>query len=216
MTAMAVFAAETSYNGFLPIGVDINALTGAASSGYTPFDNHVAGTLSLPKWDPVAVAGDASAILTDVCYELNYFIWNDYTVTLGTGTAVTGSGIVTINGPGGTSLPDLFIYNIPAGNAPASGTVIFFNEDPLKLFPSEALFTGAGTADFTLQAVGNFGITGSGEAGGTVIPYLAAEVILTYKWTTPEIPEPSTWAAIGFVGAIGGWTFLRSRKSKKA
>ena len=38
-------------------------------------------------------------------------------------------------------------------------------------------------------------------------------VIDSYGFDLPAVPEPGTYAAIGFVGAIAGWSYHRVRRA---
>lgn len=82
-------------------------------------------------------------------------------------------------------------------------------------------FNGAGTVDYGAGWKGSIlapdaTVTSSGDLDGSLAAFnasLLGEVHLpTWSGTGAVVPEPSTWAAVGALGGVIGWSFVRRNR----
>lgn len=233
LTCVSTFAATQSYTGY----------TSPLSSGTPTLANDGSGlvdgttSLTVPQWNPASFPG---ATLTGVSYVLTYQGYSDFTVhsvsvpanftvSLLSGTSTITS--TTAGGPTGTAsfinfaalggTPDATYSNISAAFGPVytsthSAISSTFNDNS-----NLAAYTGTGTIGFNLTHASNPSFNAQATGGGAVttsqtsLGRSASSLTITYTYTLTEVPEPSTYAAMGFVGLVAGATIWRRRQAAK-
>jgi hypothetical protein len=204
----------------------------AATATYTVFDNtgvtpttNWTDTFTIPQFDAVGL----DATLVSVQYTLTANVLGTARAeSLDAGSAsitLNISATVTVSGPSLASL-----VSIPTGSQLFAATAfdgsIDFGGASGATFPG---LTGSDSDSGTLtggsllpylgvgNVAGSIGANGtsSGSGAGNLITQFAtaagAKLEITYTYNQNEVPEASTWAAIGFVAFVGGSTFLRRR-----
>jgi PEP-CTERM motif len=190
--------------------------------------------LPLAQWDPSAYPG---ATLTSVQYRITYSAYGrvnitgvsgatdlDASLTSGQGTAVALSGVGAPVATGNLSvgsIPQLVQNGILAGNLPLTlFTPIYSVTTSYVTDPNTSAYIGTGSVSFDLGATTATGfnaraagtsdeISISATAGGRSA--MKVDVLYTFS----SVPEPSTYAAIGFVGLVAGATVWRRRQVAK-
>jgi hypothetical protein len=117
------------------------------------------------------------------------------------------------------SIPLVAPNTIVSGTTPiGSSTMSSFFSDAANL----ATYQGSGTVTFLVDGQGVLAINGSATSGSPTVSFTQSaskfggglvEVQYTYQLT--EVPEPSTYAAMGFVGLVAGATIWRRRQMAK-
>jgi hypothetical protein len=145
-----------------------------------------------------------------------------------TGSLSLASGVVTRSG-GSANAPVLIINSGPAQvslsnvSAPTGPhfTPVFTATSGTITDGNLAAYIGTGTVSFSSQNFTSLAISGnavgSGEVtiGQTAAGRSATTVDVTYTYNLTEVPEPSTYAAMGFVGLVAGATIWRRRQMAK-
>jgi len=204
----------------------------AATATYTVFDNtgvtpttNWTDTFTIPQFDAVGL----DATLLSVQYTLiANVLGTAQTESLDAAPASITLNIaatVTVAGPNLASL-----VSVPTGTQLFSASIfdgfLDFGGTSGAMFPgltgsdsdsgtltgaSLLPYIGVGTVAGSVGAAG----TSSGSGAGNLITAFAtaagAKLEVTYTYSQNEVPEASTWAAIGFVAFVGGSTFLRRR-----
>jgi hypothetical protein len=96
-----------------------------------------------------------------------------------------------------------------------SGLSQAYSTNTVATTPADlALFKGTGNISLTFSATGTSQVlNGGGNIINQFITSADGNASITYEYST-AVPEASTWAAMGFVGFVGGFTYLRRRKAQ--
>jgi hypothetical protein len=84
-----------------------------------------------------------------------------------------------------------------------------------------AAYNGTGTIGFNLTHATTVSVNAAATGGGavttsqTTLGRSASALTITYTYSLNEVPEPSTYAAMGFVGLVAGATIWRRRQMAK-
>ena len=229
IASVSAYAQSVSYTNSIPF-----AYAGTASGGIGL--NFSGQALTLPQWDSASFPGQT---LTGVSYTLTGYMYGTYTISNGAQAANFSISLAnpsfSLAGPFGGS-PALSRTSTHFGGG------IF--EDLLNVAPSAVVngstalgtsttatgtdlsnvgsYIGSGTVTFTLGGSANLGISGEATSGNQSVLFTqeaskfgASVVSVTYTYAPTEVPEPSTYAAMGFVGLVAGATIWRRRQMAK-
>jgi PEP-CTERM motif len=222
----AVVADTTTVSGTTP-GTFAGGTSGGTSLNYT------GSILTISQWNPASFPG---MTLTGVEYRLTSFAYGTYAIINGNQIAdfdVSLSNLSSsLTGPFSGS-PALSRNNATFGggvfetlsgvqpNASESGTTTLATSTTTA-FTADSNFlsyVGAGTVSFTLAESGTLGIGGTAVSGNSTVLFTqsaskfgASTVDVRYTYSSSAVPEPSTYAAIGFVGFLVGSTLWRRRQ----
>jgi len=219
--------------------------TQATAGGNTLVPGTGAGTLigyslsvSLPQWNPSLFPG---ATLTGVQYQLsgevfgrtfgtnpNAFPVNftfsltaaNFSLTGPFGTSPAISGVSALTGLG--AAPQISTGAIsPGGSFGPSVTALGTGTSSLISDAANlSSYIGTGSVSFGVAAASSFDLSGVAVgAGGEIVLSAASSTrgasTVTVTYTFSEVPEPSTYAAIGFAGLVAGATVWRRRQVAK-
>jgi hypothetical protein len=240
---LAALAALASVSAYAQLTVSYSNTTAGGIPLVAPAggnDATINGTfLSLPKWDNTGDVFGATATLVSVQYRIStYQAYGRLSVTALAGNADVDASLVlasaTMAGPFGGSpsasaslttgpAPQVQQLNVAPGSLPLvlttpvySATGSYFTD------PNTASYVGTGTVSFdlgqTTSTAFNANAAGTSDeisitatAGGRGA--MTIEVLYTYQLN--EVPEPSTYAAMGFAGLVAGATVWRRRQMAK-
>jgi hypothetical protein len=223
LTASTAFAQLTQTVSGSTVGGD--PLSAGAGNG------SLDGTLSLT----VPQFNIPGATLLSVSYTIQLEAFGQFSITSVSQPAnIQGSltlAFATVTRAGGSANAPLTIVNSPV---PAQVSLLNVTSPtgphftPVFTATSSAIndanlaaYTGTGTVSFSSANVTSLSISGnavgSGEVtiGQTAAGRSATTVDVTYTYSLTEVPEPSTYAAMGFVGLVAGATIWRRRQMAK-
>jgi hypothetical protein len=117
------------------------------------------------------------------------------------------------------SIPSVAANTSINGTTPVgSSTMSSFSSDNANL----AAYQGTGNVTFLVDGAGVLQINGSAISGSQTVSftqsaskYGGALVEVQYTYELNQVPEPSTYAAMGFVGLVAGATLWRRRQMAK-
>jgi hypothetical protein len=201
-------AAPVVQNVTIPAGFTAPSTGGVAFSAATTFGT-VKGANDL-------TINPSSLTLLSVSYEVSGFSYVNYTVTAGINpTVALGAATLTVKGPGGSPVlsPNVSIAATPVVlNVPGTITAGPIVAGPVNVLggdlPSYAI---AGPVSFSLDSTGFAVAQGTDKVTATLEAFAGATVKVTYTYS--DVPEASTYAALGFLGLAGGFTYLRRRQA---
>jgi hypothetical protein len=125
-----------------------------------------------------------------------------YTVNFSAFTSITGTGLaVSPVVPGIVGAAGPF-------TAPSAGTTAAFSATAGGSLPA-ASFTPGGNFSYSVPFIATSGIQGPATDQGQPDVFGAARISLDFTFRQTDIPEPSTYAGLGFVLAAAGWTVRR-------
>lgn len=199
-----------------------------------------AGTFLAPDWTlPITVPkfNPALGTLNTIVFSMTGFVGGTAKVentspSSGADTKLTLASGLTLTRPGGG--PALVVATPIVINtfsaAPFDGVVDFagpsgvtilgllgskFNRFNYDSAADKALFTGAGTIDLPLSAVGASRATGGGSTISLFDTEARGEVTVTYRYSSAAVPEPRVYGAVGAL-LCAGFALLRQRRPQKS
>ena len=224
----ASYAATVSYSASTAGGPGLITGNGLA-------DGNV--SVSLPKWDNTGDVFGVGASLTGVSYTLK---WEGYGRLVVSGTVVptdvvanltSGTTQLLSNSVGGTTGSVTFTYLLIPDQISLSGIVAPPTIGPVytSVYSATSLaisddanaasYAGVGFVSFNLKQLTAFSVNATATGGGdteitaTYGGRSASTVDITYTYNTSDVPEAGTWAAVGFLGLVGGASVLRRKKA---
>lgn len=220
LAAISAGAATQSYTSVWSNSYDGN-VTGGAVMTFT------GSTVTVPQWDSSAFVG---YVLTGVSYVVEGASYGDYAFNNSGGSAAnysasgTGISITAVSPFGGAptvtaqpSFAKTFLALNP-GVDQIGVTDPGFNVSPSSSDNANlANYIGVGLVSFTVAGDGFFGVNGSGSVGtipgNNLIDGIGSgRVTVTYTYDLPQVPEASTYAAVGFMGFAAFGVYRRARK----
>lgn len=229
LASVAANAATVSFTGY----------TSPLSSGSPTLLNNGSGlsdgttSLSVSQFNP------SLGTLTGVSYSLFYQGYGEVNINTVSANANFTAGITggfsqatsTVGGPSTsvTIAPSNFpvpqlSFSLTTAETPSTRyTPTVYNGTSSTVTDNSnlAAYTGTGSVLFNIQHISQVSLTANAQGGGvvtvdqTVLGRQASAVTVTYTYTTEAVPEPSTYAAIGFAGLVAGTTIWRRRQAAK-
>jgi hypothetical protein len=231
LASISAYAQSVSYTETTTGGNTLTPGTGNGTLiGYTT-------TLNLPQWNPALFPGTT---LVGVQYTLmgeifgrtvgsnpnafpvafvfditsdNFSLTGPFGGSPGVST-LSASGSVPVINTGAIAPLASFGPTVTSLGSATSSAV----SDPSNL----ASYIGSGTVSFGVSATSAFTLNGTavGEGGEIFLQANsstrgASTITVTYNYQSTAVPEPSTYAAMGFVGLVAGATIWRRRQMAK-
>ena len=179
-------------------------------------DLGVPGAIAVSKWNPASYP--AGSVLVGVSYEISLYSSAVYSLfSPASATAILFNSDVDVTGPflGSPSFLNQNVnFTIPVtagvGQFVSAGP---FNAGPLQDNGNLLAYQGPGSVVFGIVGSGEAGLVALNNVDGILDPGIAGVVRVTYEYRIPEVPEASTYAAVGFLAALGGWSVYRRRNA---
>ena len=229
----SAFGGTVSYSNTTAGGIPLTTPNGGN-------DATINGTfLSLPQWDNTGDVFGVGATLTSVQYRITtYSAYGRLSVTALAGNAdidaslasasatafapFVGSPTASVSLTTGAA-PQVQQLNVSPGSLPlVLFTPVYSGSGSYVTDPNTSSYVGTGTVSFDLGQTTStaFNANAAGTSDEILITAIAGgrgamtiEVLYTYSVT--QVPEPSTYAAMGFVGLVAGATVWRRRQAAK-
>jgi len=190
--------------------------------------------LNLAQWNPASFPG---ATLTSVQYRISYSAYGRLSVTglagnadidasltqgIGTAFSLSGVGAPTVTATLTTgAAPQVFQNAVnPLGLPLILSTPVYSLTTSYVTDPNTSAYIGTGSVSFDLGQTTsvNFNANAAGTSDEISITATAGgrgAMTVDVLYTFSSVPEPSTYAAIGFAGLVAGATVWRRRQVAK-
>lgn len=197
-------------------------------------DATINGTfLNVAQWDPSLYPG---ATLTSVQYRITYNAYGRLNVSFLAGNADIDASLISASAsafapfPGSPtasasltvgSVPQVSQSNVAPGSLPLTlFTPVYSLTGSYVTDPNTSSYIGTGSVAFDLGQITSvaFNANAAGTSDEIAITATAGgrgAVTVDVLYTYSSVPEPSTYAAIGFAGLVAGATIWRRRQVAK-
>lgn len=183
------------------------------SDSYLPLGTP--GVIPVSRWNPANYP--AGSFLVGVSYEISLYSSGSYNLfSPASATAILFNSDVDVTGPFLGS-PAFLNQNVNFSIPVTAGTGFVsagpFSAGPLSDNGNLLAYQGPGSVVFGIVGSGEAGLVALNNVDGILNPGIAGVVRVTYEYRIPEVPEASTYAAVGFLAALGGWSVYRRRNA---